>query len=81
MYKVRPVTALPNSVGIFSSNKRYKHNPEIQTNTPVLDIPNIEANALIQTGVAAPPVDLRPSGHSGKTRMARMIMRNLVFEA
>ena len=47
---------------------------------PVLDVVEVVLDALLERGVAAPAVDLRPAGDAGLHLVAQHVLRNAVLE-
>src|SRR5262249_10514503 len=52
------------------------HDAEIQGETPVLDVPDIVEDALLEAGVAAPAVDLRPARDARQAIVADVVVRD-----
>src|SRR5688572_16337403 len=63
-----------------AAEERHPHDLEVERHRPVLDVIEIEFNALFERGIAAPAVDLRPSRDAGLHLMPQHILREPVLE-
>src|SRR3954454_19079410 len=59
---------------------RQPHDFEIEADRPVLDVIEVVLDPLLDRGVAAPPVDLRPAGDAGLDLVPEHVLGNLVLE-
>src|SRR5918999_5584899 len=63
-----------------AAEERHPHDLEVERHRPVLDVIEIEFDALFERGIAAPPVDLRPAGDARLDLMAQHVLREPVLE-
>src|SRR4051812_46841042 len=74
-----PVITTRRLVGMLvekASDDRQPHDLEIEPDRPVLDVIEVVLEALVERGVAAPAVDLRPPGHAGLHLVTQHVLRN-----
>src|SRR5687768_17974005 len=53
---------------------------EVEADGPVLDVIQVVLDPLLERGVAAPAVDLRPAGDAGLDLVAQHVLRDAVLE-
>ena len=58
----------------------FKQNLQVQKRTPVVDVPDVELDPLLDAGVAAVAVHLRPTGDAGLHLMLHHVERDLFAE-
>src|SRR5688572_5856347 len=70
------------SVGVLlkATHEREPHDLEVEADRPVLDVIQVVFDALLERGVAAPAVDLRPAGDAGLDLVAQHVLRDAVLE-
>src|SRR5262245_46819131 len=70
------------SVGVFLESAQHgqPHDLEVETDGPVFDVIQVVFDALLQRGVAAPAVDLRPAGDARFDLVAKHVLGNPVLE-
>ena len=56
------------------------HDLEVEPQRPVLDVVEVVLDALLDRGVAAPAVDLRPAGEAGLHLVAQHVLRDPLLE-
>src|SRR5256885_10407411 len=68
-------------IGIVEPAKqRQQQDLEVEKQRPVLDVIEIVADALLDRGVAAQTVYLRPAGHAGPNLVPKHVLRNVLAE-
>src|SRR5687767_3560135 len=84
MKPAAPVTTIRMSVSHVALEQAAEdgqpHDFQIQGYGPVLDVIEVVLDALLERGVAAPAVDLRPAGDAGLHLVAQHVLRNAVLE-
>src|SRR5436190_3147682 len=60
--------------------EREPHDLQIEPHRPIFDVVQVVLDALLERGVAAPAVDLRPTGQPRLHFVAQHVLRNLVLE-
>src|SRR5919107_166359 len=63
-----------------AAEQRHPHDFEVERHRPVFDVIQIELDALLERGVPAPAVDLRPPGDARLDLMAQHVLREAVLE-
>src|SRR5688572_12556986 len=56
------------------------HDLDVERHRPVLDVVEVVLDALLERGVAAPAVHLRPAGDAGLHLVAQHVLRDAVLE-
>src|SRR5437879_9713447 len=77
-------SSIPSSVGIArekSEGERSGENLQVEEKRPVLDVIEIVLDPLVDAGVAAQAVDLRPAGHSRLDHVAQLVTGEAAAEA
>src|SRR5262249_37118943 len=83
MKPAAPVMTTPFLVGILveePAEQRQPHDFQVEAHRPVLDVIQVVLDALLDRGVAAPAVDLRPAGDPGLHLVPQHVLRDLVLE-
>src|SRR5437762_1458899 len=62
------------------AQQRQPHDLQIEPHRPVLDVVEVVLDPLLDRGVAAPAVHLRPAGDAGLHLVAQHVLRDLVLE-
>src|SRR5690242_15523891 len=71
------------SVGVLveeALHDRQPHDLQVERDRPVLDVVEVVLDALLDRGVAAPAVDLRPAGQAGLDLVAQHVLRHPLLE-
>src|SRR5690242_10322122 len=63
-----------------AANQGEPHNLDVERHRPVLDVVEVELDALFERRVAAPPIHLRPAGDARLDLVAQHVLRDAVFE-
>src|SRR5688500_9096375 len=80
--RARPPTPAT-SVGVLveeALHERQPHDLEVEHDRPVLDVVEVVLDALLDRGVAAPAIDLRPAGQPGLDLVAQHVLRHALLE-
>src|SRR6186713_3058153 len=84
---MKPAAPVMTALGMVSegrtveaAHQRQPHDLEIERDRPVLDVVEVVLDALLERGVAAPAVDLRPAGDAGLDLVAQHVLRDAVLE-
>src|SRR5258708_3484332 len=67
-------------VPVEPAHEREPHDLQVERDRPVLDVIQVVLDALLERGVAAPAVHLRPARDSGLHLVAQHVLRDAVFE-
>src|SRR4051812_16827288 len=72
--------ALKSVAAVQPADERQPHDLQIERDGPVLDVIEVVLDPLLERGIAAPAVDLRPAGDAGLDLVAQHVLRNAVLE-
>src|ERR1700730_1924394 len=65
---------------ILTLKESHGHDLKIENQTPIFHVPDVVVNPLGQIGIAAQPMDLRPTGYSWFGIMTSIIVRYIMFK-